>query len=249
MIDSRILIGLISVLITISTIVYVGIGEPDRQEEFKGAFKGRSIETGAVIFEETCSPCHGINGQGTPLGPALNTKEFFENRLEEIGYLGTMQAYLDLTISGGRPVKSDQVWPRNMPTWSVDYGGPLRNDQIKYVVDYIMNWEAGAVSAAEVQVSAPVGDTPEARGQSLFEGAAGCTACHMVAGVGGQVGPNLTEVYSRGGEEYVRESILMPNAVIAEGFQPGIMPQIYGDTLSEQDVDDIIAYLKSVSEN
>jgi cbb3-type cytochrome c oxidase subunit III len=249
MIDSRILIGLISMLITVFTIIYIGIGEPDRQAEFKGAFKGRSIESGAFIFEQNCGPCHGINGQGTPLGPALNTSEFFENRLEELGYLGTMEAYLDLTISGGRPVKSDQIWPRNMPTWSVDYGGPLRNDQIKYVVDFIMNWEEGAVAAGEVEVSAPVGDTPEARGQSLFQGSAGCVACHMVAGTGGQVGPNLTDVYSREGEDYVRESILMPNAVIAEGFQSGIMPAIYGDTLGEQDIEDIIAYLKSASEN
>ena len=64
MIDTRILIGLLAVLVTISTITYVGITEPDRQEEFKEAFAGRSVETGAEIYGEFCSPCHGIQGQG-----------------------------------------------------------------------------------------------------------------------------------------------------------------------------------------
>ena len=69
----------------------------------------------------------------------------------------------------------------------------------------------------------------------------------MVNGVGGAVGPDLTNVYDKG-EDYVRESILMPNAVISEGYQANIMPQNFSDLLNDENLDDLVAYFKSVSE-
>ena len=251
MIDTRILIGLFSVLIAISGIVYIGINEADRQAEFDRAFQGRRIEVGARLFEENCSTCHGIQGVGIEqVGPALNTRHFFESRLEELGYNGSLESYVKLTVAGGRPAMSTSgPWPQNMPTWSVDYGGPMRNDQVDAVVAYIMSWEQDALSQEEVVPGAaatPVpGDTPEERGRNLFQGL-GCVGCHVINGSGGVVGPDLTNVYSEKGEDYVRQSILMPNAVITEGFQPNLMPQNFSERLSDEDLNDIVAYLESV---
>jgi hypothetical protein len=47
-------------------------------------------------------------------------------------------------------------------------------------------------------------------------------------------------------EAYIRESIVSPNAKIAEGFLPGIMPQDFGDRLSEPEVQAIIEYIKTL---
>lgn len=247
MIDSRILVGLIAILIAVSGMVYVAINEPDRQEEFKQAFEARSIENGAALFTEYCSECHGIYGQGIEgVAPTLNSAFFFDGRLAELGYQGSLPAYIKLTVSGGRPVKSDPAYPRTMPTWSVDYGGPLRNDQIDNIVAYIMNWEAEAVDTGSgPQEIIPEGDTPEARGRNLFEVQLGCVGCHAINGTGGQTGPELTTVISKG-ENYVRQSILNPNAVIAEGFSANIMPQNFGDRLSDENLNDLISYLSSV---
>jgi hypothetical protein len=44
-------------------------------------------------------------------------------------------------------------------------------------------------------------------------------------------------------EEYIRESILNPNAFVVDGFQPNIMPQIYGQQLNNQQLDDVVAFL------
>jgi cbb3-type cytochrome c oxidase subunit III len=247
MIDSRILIGLIAILIAVSGVVYIGVNEPDRQREFVEAFEGRSIERGAAIYTEYCSPCHGLHGEGIPgVAPVLNSKYFFTQRLKDISYQGTVRAYIKLTVVAGRPVKSSEEWPRNMPTWSVDYGGPLRNDQIDNVVSYVMNWEETAPDLGDPNATpTPVpGATPEERGQNLFTGM-GCVGCHVINGQGGAVGPELTQIYSKG-EEYVRQSILQPNAVIAEGFQPNLMPQNFGQRLNEENLNDLIAYLKSV---
>ncbi len=49
-------------------------------------------------------------------------------------------------------------------------------------------------------------------------------------------------------EAYLRNSIINPNAQIVEGFPPSVMPAGYGDILSEEEIDDIIAYIKSLAE-
>jgi hypothetical protein len=43
-------------------------------------------------------------------------------------------------------------------------------------------------------------------------------------------------------EEYIRESILTPDAYVVEGFQEGDMYQTFGEELSEQQIADLIAY-------
>ncbi len=48
-------------------------------------------------------------------------------------------------------------------------------------------------------------------------------------------------------EDYIRESIIYPNAKIAEGF-PAAMPSFKGQ-LSEEQILDLIAYIKSLSSN
>ncbi len=254
MIDSRILIALISMLIAISSVVWVGINEADRRATFTDAFAGRAIEGGGLIFEETCSPCHGIKGLGIQgVAPVLNNTNFFYQRLDEIGYQASLEAYLKLTISGGRPVKSlnpdGNPWPQNMPAWGVDYGGPMRNDQIDSVVAYIMHWQDFVPKPGEEAPTPTPLDcaTPAECGELLFQNQ-GCIGCHTVNGAGGAVGPELTNLYADKGEDYVRKSILNPNADIAEGFLPNLMPPTFGQTLSEEDLTSIIAYLASVSQ-
>jgi len=251
MIDTRILVGLVAILITLSSVVYVGINEPDRQEEFRGAFAGRQIETGAAIFEEFCSPCHGIKGIGIPgVAPALNTPEFFHTRLDELGYQGSLESYVRLTVAGGRPIQSNEgPWPQNMPTWSTEFGGPLRHDQVEAVTAYVLHWGEFVPDPNEpTPTPTPLDcETPEECGELLFQNK-GCVGCHIIDGEGGAVGPNLTNTYNEQGEDYVRQSILNPNAVIAEGFQPNVMPQNFGELLSEEELDFIVSYLASVGE-
>ena len=251
MIDTRILVGLLAVLITISTIIYVGINEPDRQAEFKQAFAGRNVETGAQIYGEFCSPCHGIQGQGIPgVAPALNDSYYFHERLDELGYQGSLQSYISLTVAGGRPVQSgDGPWPQNMPTWSVDYGGPLRNDQVDAVTDFVLHWGDFVPEPGEPGVTpTPLAcGTSEECGELLFQNL-GCIGCHIINGEGGGVGPELTNIYAEQGPEYIVQSILNPNVIIAEGYQANIMPQNFGDRLSQEELDNIVSYLASVSQ-
>jgi cytochrome c553 len=47
-------------------------------------------------------------------------------------------------------------------------------------------------------------------------------------------------------EAYIRQSILDPAAYLVEGKDPDAMPRIYGDILSEDDINHLIAYLMSL---
>ena len=98
-----------------------------------------------------------------------------------------------------------------------------------------------------------------ARGEQLSK-SIGCTACHSTDGTkivgptwkglyGHEVEvvlPDGTETKVVADDEYLRESILDPNAKITKGFQANLMP-IYQGQLSEDDIKAIIAYIKSLS--
>ena len=73
----------------------------------------------------------------------------------------------------------------------------------------------------------------------------GCIGCHSVNGLDG-AGPTWTGLAARVDEEYLRRAILEPNADIAEGYTEGIMPVTYADTLSDEDVDALVAYIQSL---
>lgn len=65
------------------------------------------------------------------------------DRLKNLGWVGTRDAFLLTTLIHGRPVSID-YWPNGaMPTWSQTGGGPLRNDQLEDLVAYIENWDKG----------------------------------------------------------------------------------------------------------
>ena len=80
-------------------------------------------------------------------------------------------------------------------------------------------------------------------------GATACATCHTLADAGatGQVGPDLDKVLKGKDAAFIKESILNPDKVIAPGFQPGVMPPNFSDTLSPKQVDALVQYLSQVT--
>ena len=93
-------------------------------------------------------------------------------------------------------------------------------------------------------------------GQELFEkaalgSAAGCKTCHSLepgvivigpslAGIGGSAGTRVENITA---EDYIKESIMKPDAYLVEGFPSGVMPSSYGSQLSTEEVDSLVSYL------
>jgi mono/diheme cytochrome c family protein len=94
-------------------------------------------------------------------------------------------------------------------------------------------------------VPAPPAPGNAAAGKQVFQ-ASGCGSCHTYepAGSKGQVGPDLSQVLQDKDAEFIHESIVDPNAEVAEGYQANVMPQNYGDQLSNKQVDDLVAFLQ-----
>ena len=108
--------------------------------------------------------------------------------------------------------------------------------------------------------SSSVGDA--ARGEELYNqvtigsaSAPGCVTCHSLEPDVVLVGPSHAGLANRAGsyvegmgaEEYLRESIMDPDAHIVEGFTPGVMYQNYATELRAGDVNDLIAYLMTLN--
>jgi cytochrome c oxidase subunit 2 len=84
----------------------------------------------------------------------------------------------------------------------------------------------------------------------------GCLACHSLDGTV-VVGPTWQGLFGHEveltdgsvvtvDEEYLRNSILDPNAQVVAGFQPGVMPQNFAQILSEDQINQIIAFIMSL---
>lgn|SRR5690606_26875788 len=78
-----------------------------------------------------------------------------------------------------------------------------------------------------------------------------CNTCHLADSEAQLIGPGLmnvgeraaTRVEGQSAEEYLRNSILHPSDYVVEGFPDMLMPQVYGDVFTEEEINDLIAYL------
>ena len=277
-INIEITLGVLLVLFTGIFIVLYGIREEQRMGEYVNHQEAQAIEVGAELFDINCSGCHGSQGEGVlGLCPPLNDRNFFDNRIKEVGWSGSLEDYIVATVSSGRlnstrpELYAGQGSPA-MPAWSEDYAGPLREDQIRNIAAFVVNWEATAPDRSQEQVleGPPVGadiavELPEGdpvNGEVLATTKA-CAGCHVNTttgpawlpsgdspGIGARAESRYTEADYTGNatspEQYLLESMIQPNVFVVEGYAEGIMPGIYSQTLTAQDAADLIVYMLTI---
>ena len=94
------------------------------------------------------------------------------------------------------------------------------------------------------------GGAKDADGAAIFS-SAGCGGCHAFkpANTNGAIGPDLDNLAADAGKagedpaEYVKESIVDPNKVIANGYAKDVMPGDFGSSLSPKEIDALVTYL------
>lgn len=69
------------------------------------------------------------------------------SRLAQVAWGGDLRSYMVTTLVHGRPGSAD-VWGNGDPNaamvaWGQTAGGPLRDDQIDDIVNYMLNWDRG----------------------------------------------------------------------------------------------------------
>ncbi len=127
------------------------------------------------------------------------------------------------------------------------------------LVDEEIRLEPGEVRSVRI-IDAVTGGNPE-RGRSLFMGTglgvnAGCRTCHSLDPDVRIVGPSLAGVGRRAetriegveADEYLRQSILDPDAYVVDGFPAGQMFPNYREKLNDQQIEDLVAFLLTLAD-
>ncbi len=207
----HVIVGLVLTLLILAGFSYYLFAENGRMAAAAASFEDERIHHGREIYTEQCATCHGAQGEGG-VGTVLNSKSLLKNTFDEV--------FFSVIRSG---VPSTQ-----MPAWSVDFGGPLTDEDIRSVVAFIRAWEP---TAPEIE---PYVFEPSAeRGALLF--ATTCEICHGQNGLGSEDGPAVNDG-TRLGEldnDWYR-------GVIRYGRPAKGMPT-WGTVLSPNQVEDLIA--------
>jgi alcohol dehydrogenase (cytochrome c) len=155
-------------------------------DEVKNPFAGEpsAVRTGKIIYDQTCSACHGPDAQGGR-GPSLATGQFSH---------GGEDADLFHTIQSG-------IAGTQMPAFSA-----LPTEDVWRIVTYLRSLNATKVNGNETVTG------NAAAGEALFWGKAGCGQCHEVNERGSILGPDLSDAGKDSAED-LQSVILHPNNV------------------------------------
>jgi mono/diheme cytochrome c family protein len=183
------------------------------------------LDRGEQLFTQKCGSCHALAGAGTnaEVGPNL-----------DLAFQASRAAGMDQdTVEGVVQAQIENPRPASPEDTNVYMPANLVEDE-----------DAEAVAAYVASVAGVPGiKPPEFLAPEFF--ATNCGGCHTLsaAGTTGAIGPNLDDVLSGQSPAQVSESIVDPEAQIAAGFDAGVMPANYGDTLTPQQLQQLVRYL------
>jgi mono/diheme cytochrome c family protein len=121
---------------------FLYLREPVRQRAAAKKELTESVRLGRATFEEFCARCHGPDAEGgtvkryvTPGVKGAKPADVQAPNLHEVWSRHPDEDVATVawdTIQKGRP-------PTPMPTWGVRYGGPMNDQQITDLVNYILS--------------------------------------------------------------------------------------------------------------
>ena len=182
---------------------------------------GETLSSGLLVYAENCAACHGANGAGTVIAPAIDSADLRATDRTEIVNL----------VNTGVP-----------GTFMAGWDGILASDEIETVIDLIYRWpeitQAGVEFPAVEVMRIPSSPELIAEGQQLFNIA--CKSCHGADGYGTRMAPALNN------ELFLSET---PDAaiyqIIAGGVPDTLMPA-WGSRLTDRDIQSLVAFLRSL---
>lgn len=227
------------------------------------------VELGERIFKGkgTCTLCHNDVGGRAPMLDQVGNA--IRARLADTRYKGSaasLQEYIyeSMTMPSAFVVAGFGKMGTNdteSPMPDVKAGGiGLSEVEILAVIAYLQDLNGIDITVVIPEGAATTSDNLQVAEQAVDAGSGSrakyqspeemitklaCGACHTVDQFKGQIGPDLSHIGNTRSKEYLRRSILNPNADIAEGFTP-LMPPIYGDQLYASEMEMLVEYLSSL---
>ena len=158
-----------------------------------------------IMNKKSCLGCHQLNDEGGRIGPDLNRSSF--NYKPE---------WLYAWVSNPQNFRPDTKMP------NLGLEPKEARAIVSYLVSFQPNGEVKKSKMPELLKKYLTAKGDPKRGYEIFndpEGVANCAKCHLVNGVGGFVGPELSFVGTSRTREFLLESILDPSAVISSGYK------------------------------
>ena len=203
-----------------------------------------------------CTACHGLGtrapnlltdekGQG-PIGSRCGKREagkdckayIYESLTSPKAYV--VQGYEPIMPEMGRILSPQQIWA--LVAFLESNGGT-----VDVSATDIPAAPAASAAGSPAAASASAGIAGGSADPMTIIRGAGCTGCHTVNGEGGKIGPDLTHVGSRLSANLIRESILLPDAKTAKGYEKfkGVMPKTFGHQLTGEQLEALVQFLAS----
>lgn len=198
-----------------------------------------------------CTACHGLGTRAPDLldvagrvcqtrKPGLSCKEYlYESLTRPAAYV--VEGFQPIMPQMRRTLSEHQVWAT--VAYLQSQGGEVTvtaGDFASATSGSEAGAGAGYATGAAATAIGGDPDDPKALLQS-----AGCLACHVLDGVGGPVGPPFDSVRGSRDKDYLRRSILYPNADTAQGYETfaGTMPLTFGEQLTAAQLEAIVSFL------
>ncbi|MPZ72425.1 MAG: c-type cytochrome [Nitriliruptorales bacterium] len=191
--------------------------EPARLTTATNAATVQNFERGEELFVENCALCHGQTAEGGGTGstydpadnwPAPNLTTI-EKRYEETPVAQDIRDYIVSTIQRGRPGTP-------MPAWGSAYGGPMTDQQIEDIADWILLNQKATIEDADAAFNMS--------GEELFQ--SNCARCHG-ENLEGFIGPSLEGVFERHNRQTIlgilKNGIFLANGISMPPWQNGYM--------------------------
>jgi len=182
-------------------------------------------QRGRMLFQQKCGTCHTLEEAGTSAQVGPNLDAAFSQIRAEGSDQDFIEGVVSAQVENPRPASPDQVDVYMPP-------GLVEGQDLADVSSYV-----GSVAGVP-GIKPPKLPPPELFAQQ-------CGICHTLAAAGSTAttGPNLDDSLKGKDASFIMQSIVDPNAVIAQGFGPGIMPTTFSQTLTQDDISGLVDYL------
>jgi len=190
--------------------------DPALLEQIGALPNGATLQTAVQLFAANCVSCHGADGLGTSIAPALNDEDTRTKLPED----------LTRTLTFG-----------NTGTLMVGWSNTLAPEEISALITLVQRWQEvplGTIPAPNVPI--PTTDESIALGSQLF--AANCSRCHGPEGQGTPRAPSLN-VQSF----FIDRTDQAIHQIITNGV-PGTAMPTWGDRMTEAEIQAIVGFIR-----
>jgi mono/diheme cytochrome c family protein len=121
---------------------FLYLREPARQEAAAAKEQTESVRLGKATYEEFCSRCHGTEAQGGTvkryITPGVKDAKPTDVQAPDLREIHSRHPDEDVGLVAWTAIQKGRP-PTPMPTWGVRYGGPMNDQQITDIVNYLLS--------------------------------------------------------------------------------------------------------------